>query len=150
MAIVLTIPSRRDNVYLPSRPVVKQKGHCTLPSRPVEKIHTHRPVPSHPGNYNFHYFTVPSSIFFQPNMSKQYRPVPSRILPAMKSLGYFPPIPSMKYQSFRVGLLRGLGKRKFCFCCSNNTCDNMALFGVRNICVLAELHADLFSRKLVL
>ena len=84
---VYTVPFRRDNFYLPSRPVMKQKGLCTVPSRPVEKIHTHRPVPSHPGNYNFHYFTVPSSTFFPPNMSKQYRPVPSRILPAMKNLG---------------------------------------------------------------
>ena len=68
---------------------MKQKGPCTVPSRPVEKVYTHRPVPSHPGNYNFHYFAVPSRpvfIFFPSNKSKQYRPVPSRILPAMKSL----------------------------------------------------------------
>ena len=68
---LLTAPSRRDTFYLPSCPVMKQKGHCTVPSRPVEKIHTHRPVPSHPGNYNFRYFTVPSSTFFPPNMSKK-------------------------------------------------------------------------------
>ena len=85
------VPCRRDKFNLPSRPVMKQKVICTVPSRPVEKIHTHRPVPSHPGNHNFHCFTVPSclvpsSIFFPSNMSKQYRPAPSRILPAMKSL----------------------------------------------------------------
>ena len=75
-----TVPSRRDNFCLPSRPVVKQKGYCTVvPSRKFR--HT---VPSHPGNYNFHYFTVPPSIFFPSNMSKQYRTVPSRIFPAMK------------------------------------------------------------------
>ena len=72
---LLTAPSRRDTFYLPSCPVMKQKGHCTVPSRPVEKNHTHRPVPSHPGNYTFYYFPVPSSIFFLPNKSKQYRPV---------------------------------------------------------------------------
>ena len=61
---LLTVPSRHDNFYLPSRPVMKEKCHCTVRSRPVEKIHTHRPVPSHPGSYNFHLF---------------YRPVPSRL-----------------------------------------------------------------------
>ena len=76
---LLTVPSRRDNFYLPSRPVMKWKGHCTVPTRPVAKIHTHRPVTFHPGNNNFHYFTVPSRpVFnFPPNVSKQYRPVPS-------------------------------------------------------------------------
>ena len=85
-----TGPSRRAYFYLQSRPVMKQKGRCTLPSCSVEELHTHRPVPSHPGNCAFIFFPsrpVPSSIFFPPNMSKQYRPVPSRILPAMKILG---------------------------------------------------------------
>ena len=107
-----TVPSGRGRNYIPSRPVVKNYIHrpvpssknmytvpsrhetkrslyCTVPSRPVEKIHTHRSVPSHPGNYNFHYFTVPSRAVFKnfpPNFSKQHSPIPSRILPAMKSL----------------------------------------------------------------
>ena len=77
VTILLTVPSRRDNFHLTSRAVVKQKGHCTVPSRPVEKIHTHRPVPSHPGNYNFHYFTVPSRLHFFP--AKHVKTVPSRL-----------------------------------------------------------------------
>ena len=85
-----TVPSRREAFYSPSRPVMKQKGHCNVPSRPVEK--SAPTVPSRPIQATIIYIflpsrPVPSLIFFPPNMSKQYRPVPSRTLPAMKSHG---------------------------------------------------------------
>ena len=84
-----TVPSRRDNFYLPSRPVTKQR-EVTVLYRPVpSRKFTPPTVPSHPGNYNFHYFTVPSrSIFnFFPAKTCQNSTVPSRILSAMESLG---------------------------------------------------------------
>ena len=87
--IICTVPSRRDNFYLPSRRVVtfftyrsvpswNKKGHCIVPSRPVEKFHTHRPVPSHLGNYIFIFLPsrpVPSWVFFP---AKHVNAVPSR------------------------------------------------------------------------
>ena len=94
--IICTVPSRRAKKYIPSRPVVtifvyrpvpSSQFLPTVPSRRDNFYLPSRPVPSR--HYNFRYFPVPSRTvfnFFPPNMSKQYRPVPSRILPAMKSL----------------------------------------------------------------
>ena len=89
---LLTVPSRRDNFYFPAGPLMKQKGHCSLPSRSVEKVHTHRPVLSHAGKYNFQSFPVPFRPVFNLSPAKHFKTVPSRprILPAMKSLGFFP------------------------------------------------------------
>ena len=57
------------------RPVPSRK-FTTILSRPIQAT----------TRYNFHYFTVPSRPVLQPfpaNISKQYRPVPSRLLPAI-------------------------------------------------------------------
>ena len=75
---MLTVPSRRDDFYLPSGSVMRQKNHCTVPSHPVEKIHTHRPLPSHPGNHNAQYFTVPSRPVLSFSPAKHVKTVPSR------------------------------------------------------------------------
>ena len=72
-----TIPSSRDICYLPSRPMIKQKGHWSVPSRPRQGI-------SHPPSRPIQATTIstflPSRpvtfVFFPPlNMSKHYRPV---------------------------------------------------------------------------
>ena len=95
-----TAPCRRNIFYLPSRPVVTISIHHPVPSWNKKIIVPYRPVPSRmftatvlsrliqatiffiviPSRY------VSSSIVLPPNMSKQYRPVPSRIIPSMKAL----------------------------------------------------------------
>ena len=74
---LFTVPSRRDIFYLPFRPAEKIKFTPTVPSRPIQETIFFIILPSRP---------VPSSFFFPPNMSKQYRPVPSRVLQAMNCL----------------------------------------------------------------
>ena len=87
---LFTVPSRRDIFYLPFRPIMKQKRslHCTVPSRREISHPPSRPVPSRQLHFSFFYHPVPSHLefFFRRNMSTRYRPVPSRILPAVNCL----------------------------------------------------------------
>ena len=116
---LFNVQSRRDNFCLPSRPVMKQKGRCTtvVSSRPVEKIHTHRPAASHPGNYNFHYFAVPSRPVFTFFPVKHVKTVPSRPVSDITSLVYFlhARYSCTRYIVIREKLLVGLHKKKRLF-----------------------------------
>ena len=96
--LLFTVPSRRDNFYLPSRPVVTIFIYRPVPSLNKKVILLYRPVPSRKFTPTVPsrpilasiifiiYRPVPSRLpfFFPPNMSKQYRPVPSKILPVME------------------------------------------------------------------
>ena len=97
---VRTILSRRAKNYIPSRPVVTIFIYRSVPSWNKKVIVLYRSVPS--GKFTptvpsrllqaslifiiLPSRPVPSSFFFPPNMSKQYRPVPSRVLQAMNCL----------------------------------------------------------------
>ena len=108
-----TVPSCREKLYAPSRLVVTIFNYCpnsswqflltvpsrhekkrslylTVPSRRENSRSSSRPVPSRPIQASI-LFTilpfrpVPSSNFYPPRMSKQYRPVPSRPVPKITS-----------------------------------------------------------------
>ena len=75
VTIFIYRPVMKQKVIELYRPVPSRKLAPTVPSRPIQAT-----------IISLFYRPVPSSIFFLPNMSRQYRPVPSGILPAMKSL----------------------------------------------------------------